>query len=120
MKPSKMSKADRAVQEASDIATWDAITAYRETGEMVPAEENGKLVFLTVDEALRRRGDYEARKRADAEWKRRNLVEQFAAAGVELTPDVWERLEADRRQALEDELKWIRISVPTNKKEKTK
>ena len=108
MKKARMSKADRNVQEASDIATWDAITAYRETGEMVPTEEKGRLVFLTVDEALRRRGDYEARKRADAEWKRKNLLDQFAAAGIELTPDVWTRLEADRRQAFEDELAWIR------------
>ena len=28
-------------------------------------------------------------------------------AGLELTPDVWERLAADRRQALEDDLAWI-------------
>ena len=108
MKKVRMSKADRDIQAASDIATWDAITAYRETGEMVPAEENGKLVFLTVEEALRRRGDYERRKSEDAAWKRKNLLDQFAAAGVELTPDVWSRLEADRRQAFEDELAWIR------------
>ena len=31
----------------------------------------------------------------------------FKAAGLELTPDVWERLAADRRQALEDDLAWI-------------
>lgn len=110
-KSTRMSKADRQIQEASDVATWDAITAYRETGEMVPAEKDGKLVFLTVDEALRERGDYEARKREDAEWRRKNLIDQFAAAGVELTPDVWERLEADRRQALEDDLRWIRGEI---------
>ena len=110
-KAAKMTKADRDVQEASDAATWDAIEAYRETGEMVPVERNGKLVFLTVDEALRERPDYERRKRETAVWRRRNLVDQFAAAGVELTPDVWKRLEADRRQALEDELLWIRGAV---------
>lgn len=110
-KSPRMSKADRQIQEASDVATWDAITAYRETGEMVPAEKDGKLVFLTVDEALRERGDYETRKREDAEWRRKNLIDQFAAAGVELTPDVWERLEADRRQALEDDLRWIRGEI---------
>ena len=104
----KMTKADREVQEASDAATWDAIEAYRETGEMVPVERDGKLVFLTVDEALRERPDYGRRKRETAAWKRQNLIDQFASAGVELTPDVWERLEADRRQALEDELLWIR------------
>ena len=48
-KPPKMSKADRQVQEASDAATWDAIEAYRDTGEMVPAEKDGKLVYGNVD-----------------------------------------------------------------------
>ena len=37
----------------------------------------------------------------------RNLIAQFKAAGIELTPDVWDRLAADRRQALEDDLAWI-------------
>ena len=27
---------------------------------------------------------------------------------IEVAPDVWDRLEADRRQALEDDLEWIR------------
>ena len=45
---------------------------------------------------------------ADADWRLNNLKEQFRAAGVALTPDVWDRLEADRRQALEDDLAWIR------------
>ena len=107
----RLSKTDREIQEASDSATWDAIEAYRDTGEMVPMERDGKLVFLTVDEALRTRSDYERRKRESAAWRRRNLVEQFKAAGVELTADVWERLEADRRQALEDDLMWIRGEV---------
>lgn len=107
----EMSEADRQVQDASDRATWDAIEAYRDTGEMVPVERDGQLVFLTVDEALRARADYELRKRENAAWRRRNLVEQFKAAGVPLTPDVWERLEADRRQALADDLLWIRGEV---------
>lgn len=107
-KAAKMTKADRDVQEASDQATWDAIEAYRETGEMVPVEKDGKLVFLTVDEALRERPDYERRKRETAAWRRKNLLDQFAAAGVPVTPDIWKRLEADRRQALEDELLWIK------------
>ena len=107
----EMNEADRQVQDASDRATWDAIEAYRDTGEMVPVERDGLLVFLTVDEALRTRADYDLRKRENAAWRRRNLVEQFKAAGVPLTPDVWERLEADRRQALADDLLWIRGEV---------
>ena len=106
-KTAKMSKADRQVQEASDAATWDAIEAYRDTGEMVPAEKDGKLVFLTVDEALRTRDDYERRRRESGDWRLKNLLDQFAAEGVSVTPDVWDRLEADRRQALEDDLAWI-------------
>jgi hypothetical protein len=58
----------------------------------------------TVDEALRTRPDYEMRKKDVGEWRRNNLIAQFKAAGLELTPDVWERLAADRRQALEDDL----------------
>ena len=107
----KMAKSDRQVQEAAEIATWDAIEAYRDTGEMVPVDKNGKLVFLTVDEALRERPDYEERKRANAAWRRQNLIEQFKAAGVPLNDDVWQRLEADRRQALEDDLRWIRGEI---------
>ena len=107
----QMSEADRQVQEASDSATWDAIEAYRDTGEMVPVERDGKLTFLTVDEALRTRSDYEQRKRETAAWRRQNLIDQFAAAGIPLTDDVWQRLEADRRQALEDDLLWIRGEV---------
>jgi len=106
-KPPKMSKADRQVQEASDAATWDAIEAYRDTGEMVPSVRDGKLVFLTVDEALRSRDDYDRRRRATGDWRLKNLLAQFAAEGQPVTADVWDRLEADRRQALEDDLAWI-------------
>lgn len=106
-KTPKMSKADREVQEASDAATWDAIEAYRDTGEMVPTEKDGKLVFLTVDEALRSRDDYDRRRRETGDWRLGNLLAQFAAEGQSVTPDVWDRLEADRRQALEDDLAWI-------------
>lgn len=109
--PPKMSQADREVVEAMASATWDAIEGYRDTGEMVPVDRNGKLVFLTVDEALRSRPDYEQRKRETAAWRRKNLIDQFKAAGVPLTPDVWRRLEADRRQALEDDLMWIRGEI---------
>ena len=31
-----------------------------------------------------------------------------AYGGASVTPDIWDRLEADRRQALEDDLEWIR------------
>lgn len=103
----RMSKADRQVQEASDAATWDAIEAYRDTGEMVPAERNGKLVFLTVDEALRTRDDYDRRRREAGDWRLKNLLAQFAAEGQPIPPDVWDRLAQDRRQALADDLAWI-------------
>ena len=107
-KQPKMSKADRQVQEASDAATWDAIEAYRTTGDMVPVLREGELVFLTVEEALRERDDYVRRKRESGDWKLKNLLDQFAAEGRVVTPDVWDRLEADRRQDLEDDLEWIR------------
>ena len=97
----------RNVQNAASEATWDALERYRDTGEMVPLMQGGKLALFTVDEAMRMRDDYEERKAANAAWRRKNLIDQFAAAGIELTPDVWERLAADRRQALEDELAWI-------------
>jgi len=103
----KMSKADRQVQEASDAATWNAIEAYRNTGEMVPTGKDGKLVFLTVDEALRSRADYRRRRRQTGDWRLKNLLAQFAAEGLPVTPDIWDRLEADRRQALADDLAWI-------------
>ena len=40
--------------------------------------------------------------------KRKTRAVRMPAVGVEITPDVWDRLEADRRQALEDDLSWIR------------
>lgn len=97
----------RRVQEAADEASWDALERYRDTGEMVPVMENGKLALVTVDEAMRMRDDYEKRKAENAAWRRKNLIDQFEACDLELTPDVWERLAADRRQALEDDLAWI-------------
>ena len=97
----------RHVQEAASEATWDALERYRDTGEMVPVMKDGQLALVTVDEAMRMRDDYEQRKAANAAWRRKNLIDQFAAAGLELTPDVWGRLAADRRQALEDDLAWI-------------
>ena len=97
----------RQVQEAASEATWDTLERYRDTGEMVPVMKDGQVALVTVDEAMRMRDDYEQRKAANAAWRRKNLIDQFAAAGLELTPDVWERLAADRRQALEDDLAWI-------------
>lgn len=118
VRKSRLTKVDREIQEASDSATWDAIEGYRDTGEMVPVERDGRLAFLTVDEALRTRQDYERRKREVAAWRRKNLLDQFAAEGMEITPDVWERLEADRRQALEDDLAWIRGKILTEEEKK--
>ena len=104
----KLPKDIREVQSAAAEASWDALERYRNTGEMVPVMKDGKLALVTVDEAMRMRPDYEERKAANAAWRRKNLIDQVAAAGLELTPDVWERLEADRRQALEDDLAWIK------------
>ena len=103
----RMPKDCREVQEAMDRASWDAIEGYRQTGEMVPVLKDGKLAFVTVAEAFSARPDCAERKRADAAWRLNNLREQFKAADVEITPDVWDRLEADRRQALADDLAWI-------------
>ena len=77
-------------------------------GHDVPTVRDGKLAFVTVEEAFSARPDCAERKRADADWRLGNLREQFMAAGIAITPDVWDRLEADRRQALEDDLAWIR------------
>ena len=104
----RMPKDCREVQEAMDRASWDAIEGYRHTGEMVPVLKDGKLAFVTVEEAFSVRPDCAARKKSDADWRLGNLREQFRAAGIEITPDVWDRLEADRRQALADDLAWIR------------
>lgn len=103
----EMDQQAKIAVEAFEEATWDAILAYRPTGEMVPTMKDGKLALVTVDEALRSRHDYERRIRETAEKKRQTLITQFAEAGLELTPDVWERMRADRRQALEDDLAWM-------------
>ena len=103
----RMPKDCREMQKAMDRASWDAIEGYRQTGEMVPVLKDGKLAFVTVEEAFSARPDCAERKRADADWRLNNLREQFKAAGIMLTPDVWDRLEEDRRQALADDLAWI-------------
>lgn len=106
-KHGRMPKDCRQVQAAMDRASWDAVEGYRHTGEMVPVVKDGKLAFVTVEEAFSARPDCAERKRADGDWRLHNLIDQFNAAGVPLTPDVWDRMEADRRQALADELAWI-------------
>ena len=63
---------------------------------------SGKSTF-----ALRYLPDYEMRKTDVGEWRRNTPIAPLKAAGPALTPDVWERLAADRRQALEDDLAWI-------------
>ncbi len=42
-------------------ATWNAIEGYRQTGLPVPVWRDGKVVYLTVDEALASRPDYRKR-----------------------------------------------------------
>ena len=57
--------ADRQAAVALDAfeeATWDAIESYRITGELVPVTRDGKLEYLTVDEALHSRRDYVKRR----------------------------------------------------------
>ena len=44
-----------------DEATWKAIEGYRQTGHLVPCWRDGKVVYLTVDEALASRSDYQQR-----------------------------------------------------------
>ena len=85
----------------------EAVRVVEMSPDWTPGMKDGKLYLYTVDEALRTRPDYEMRKKDVGEWRRNNLIAQFKAAGLELTPDVWERLAADRRQALEDDLAWI-------------
>ena len=89
---------------------WYNIARWKKCPRDLYADEKGAWDMIdryTVDEALRTRPDYEMRKKDVGEWRRNNLIAQFKAAGLELTPDVWERLAADRRQALEDDLAWI-------------
>jgi len=42
-------------------ATWKAIEGYRQTGLPVPVWQDGKVVYLSVDEALAARPDYQRR-----------------------------------------------------------
>ena len=60
MKP-VMSEETRRVVEAMEEATWNAIEGYRQTGLPVPVWCDGKVAYLTVDEALASRPDYQKR-----------------------------------------------------------
>ena len=105
--------ADRQAAVALDAfeeATWDAIESYRITGELVPVTRDGKLEYLTVDEALHARRDYARRRDQTGRRKCANLLAQFRAAGRTPPPDLWERLAADRRAQLENELRWIEMA----------
>jgi hypothetical protein len=56
-----MSEETRRVVEAMEEATWNAIEGYRQTGLPVPVWRDGKVVYLSVDEALASRPDYQKR-----------------------------------------------------------
>lgn len=59
-----LSEETKLVVQAMEEATWKAIEGYRQTGLLVPVWQDGKLVYLTVDEALATRPDY-ARRMAE-------------------------------------------------------
>jgi hypothetical protein len=100
-------QAEVALESFRD-ATWDALLGYRETGELVPVPgEKGGVGFLTVDEAQRSRPDRDGRRLATARRRAANLLAQFEAAGLPVPPDLWDRLAADARARLEDDLLYI-------------
>jgi len=96
--------------DAFEEATWDAIAAYRETGDLVPVMLEDKLEFMTVDEALRSRRDWAKRRDQIGRRKCRNLLSQFREEKRTIPPDLWDRLRADRRAQYEDELRWIEMA----------
>ena len=96
--------------DAFEEATWDAIEHYRETGDLVPVMQNGRLELLTVSETLRSRRDYAKRRDQSGRRKCDALLGQFAALGREIPPDLWDRLAADRKVQYEDELRWIEMA----------
>jgi hypothetical protein len=74
MKSVVISEATQKMIEAMDEATWKAVEGYRVTGLPVPIydREKKKVIYLSVDEALRRRSDYAKRmalKGADGAMK---------------------------------------------------
>ena len=56
------------------------------------------------------RRDYAKRRDQTGRRKCANLLAQFRAAGRTPPPDLWERLAADRRAQLENELRWIEMA----------
>jgi hypothetical protein len=63
MNKSELSEETKNVIAAMDEATWKATEGYRMTGLLVPIydKEQKKVIYLSVDEALRRRSDYDMR-----------------------------------------------------------
>ncbi|NLE65858.1 MAG: hypothetical protein GX608_00375 [Lentisphaerae bacterium] len=59
-----LSEETRLVVQAMMEATWKAIEGYRQTGLPVPVWRDGKVVYLSVDEALAARSDYQQRMAA--------------------------------------------------------
>lgn len=110
MEEDEAARQAQVAQKAMEEATWDAIAAYRETGDLVPAIIDGKLEFLTVDEALRSRRDWAERRDSIGERKCRNLLGQFREEGRPIPDNLWDRLRADRRAQYEDELRWIEMA----------
>lgn len=78
---SKLDPVSRMAIQSFRRSTWKAIQGYRLTGEMVPTVKNGKVVFLTVDAALKSRWDYKEQMAKDRVERRRNLVAGLASAG---------------------------------------
>ena len=94
--------------EAFRDATWDALLEYRTTGELVPVPgERGGVALITVDEAQRSRPDRDSRRLTTARRRAANLLDQFSAAGVPVPADLWDRLAADARARLEDDLLYV-------------
>jgi hypothetical protein len=63
MKAVVMSEATKKMIAAMDEATWKAVEGYRVTGLPVPIYDwnQKKVIYLSVDEALMRRSDYDMR-----------------------------------------------------------
>ena len=63
MNKSELSEETKNVIAAMDEATWKATEGYRVTGLPVPIydKEQKKVIYLSVDEALMRRSDYDMR-----------------------------------------------------------
>jgi len=57
----ELSEETKLVVQAMEEATWKAIEGYRQTGLPVPVWQDGKVVYLSVDEALAARPDYQRR-----------------------------------------------------------